>query len=91
MTSHTRRPAWRHTESSLAQKASAHGAVKVSSEIVKSTGEPVMTDGIYPMMQLLDAEYLDVDAEFGETDQRETFALAHDTMTKIGSKVRAHL
>ena len=59
---------------------------------MKSMGEPVMADGIYPMMQLLDEEYLGVDAEFGGIDQRKTFALANDTLTKaLGFKTRAHL
>ncbi|KAL8888249.1 MAG: hypothetical protein Q9192_006209 [Flavoplaca navasiana] len=51
-----------------------------------------MADGIYPMMQLLDEEYLGVDAEFGGIDQRKTFALGNDTITKaMGFKTRAHL
>ena len=76
----------------LSKRVSVHDAVKASSEIVKSTGDPVMADGIYPMMQLLDEEYLGVDAEFGGIDQRKTFALANDTMTKaMGFKARAHL
>ena len=59
---------------------------------MKSMGEPVMADGIYPMMQLLDEEYLGVDAEFGGIDQRKTFALANDTLAKaLGFKTRAHL
>lgn len=76
----------------LSKRVSVHDAVKASSEIVKSMGEPVMADGLYPMMQLLDEEYLSVDAEFGGIDQRKTFALANDTMTKaLGFKTRAHL
>ncbi|EHL01932.1 Nucleotidylyl transferase [Glarea lozoyensis ATCC 20868] len=75
----------------LSKKVSIHDATKASSEIVKSMGEPVMADGIYPMMQLLDEEYLDADAEFGGIDQRKTFVLANDTMHKMNFKTRAHL
>ena len=76
----------------LSKRVSVHDAVKASSEIVKSMGEPAMADGIYPMMQLLDEEYLGVDAEFGGIDQRKTFALANDTLNKaLGFKTRAHL
>ncbi|KAL8657466.1 MAG: hypothetical protein Q9226_001895 [Calogaya cf. arnoldii] len=76
----------------LSKRVSVHDAVKASSEIVKSTGDPVMADGLYPMMQLLDEEYLGVDAEFGGIDQRKTFALANDTITKaMGFKTRAHI
>lgn len=45
-----------------------YDAVKASSEILKSMGKPVIADGIYPIMQLLDEEYLSVDAEFGSID-----------------------
>lgn len=76
----------------LSKRVSVHDAVKASSEIFKSMGEPSMADGIYPMMQLLDEEYLGVDVEFGGIDHRKTFALANDTMTKaLGFKTRAHL
>ena len=76
----------------LSKRISVHDAVKASSEIVKSMGEPVMADGVYPMMQLLDEEYLGADAELGGTDQRKTFALANDALTKsLGFKTRAHL
>ncbi|KAF2814236.1 Nucleotidylyl transferase [Mytilinidion resinicola] len=75
----------------LSKRVSIHDAIKASSEIVKSTGEPVMADGMYPMMQLLDEEYLDVNAEFGGLDQRKTFALANGAMPRLGLKVRAHL
>jgi len=76
----------------LSKRISVHDAVKASSEIVKTMGEPSMADGLYPMMQLLDEEYLGVDAEFGGIDQRKTFVLANDTITKaLGFKTRAHL
>lgn len=76
----------------LSKRISVHDAVKASSEIVKSMGEPVMADGLYPMMQLLDEEYLGADAEFGGVDQRKTFALANDRIEKaLGFKTPAHL
>jgi tyrosyl-tRNA synthetase len=75
----------------LSKKLSIPDAIKASSETVKTMGEPVMADGVYPMMQLLDEEYLDVDAEFGGIDQRKTFIFANDTMHKMGFKTRAHI
>jgi tyrosyl-tRNA synthetase len=75
----------------LSKKFSVHDAIKAGSEIFKTTGEPAMADGVYPMIQLLDEEYLDVDAEIGGIDQRKTFALANDTMGKMGLETRAHL
>lgn len=76
----------------LSKRISVHDAVKASSEIVKTMGEPSMAEVIYSMMQLLDEEYLGVDAQFGGIDQRKTFVLADDTITKaLGFKARAHL
>ncbi|KKA29699.1 hypothetical protein TD95_004465 [Thielaviopsis punctulata] len=75
----------------LSKKVSVHDALRASSEIVKIMGEPCMADGLYPLMQLLDEEYLDVDAEFGGLDQRKIFGLSHDAMPKLGFKNRCHL
>ncbi|KAK4208072.1 putative tyrosyl-tRNA synthetase, cytoplasmic [Rhypophila decipiens] len=75
----------------LGKRVSIHDAIKASSEVVKSSGDPCMADGTYPLMQVLDEEYLDVDAQFGGLDQRKIFALANDTIHKLGYKVRAHL
>ncbi|KAM7214068.1 tyrosine--tRNA ligase, cytoplasmic [Rhypophila decipiens] len=61
----------------LGKRVSIHDAIKASSEVL--------------LMQVLDEEYLDVDAQFGGLDQRKIFALAHDTIHKLGYKVRAHL
>ena len=76
----------------LSKRVSVHDTIKASSEIVKYTGEPIIADGIYPMMQLLDKEYLGANAEFGGIDQRKTFALSNNSIAKtIGFKTRAHL
>lgn len=71
------------TRISVAQKAGA--------EVVKQTDDPTLGGLIYPLMQALDEEYLDVDAQFGGVDQRKIFAFARENLPKIGYKVRAHL
>ena len=45
----------------------------------------------YPIMQCLDEQYLDVDAQFGGVDQRKIFALAKEILPKVGFRERAHL
>ena len=76
----------------LSKKVSMRDAEKACSEVVKSMGnQRSMGDGLYPLMQCLDEEYLGVDAQFGGVDQRKIFALAHDTAPKMGWKPRAHL
>jgi tyrosyl-tRNA synthetase len=71
------------TRISVAQKAGA--------EVVKQTDDPTLGGLIYPLMQALDEQYLDVDAQFGGVDQRKIFTFAIENLPKIGYKVRAHL
>jgi tyrosyl-tRNA synthetase len=71
------------TRISVAQKAGA--------EVVKQTDDPTLGGLIYPLMQALDEEYLDVDAQFGGVDQRKIFTFAIENLPRIGYKVRAHL
>ncbi|KAI1642040.1 tyrosine tRNA ligase [Daldinia loculata] len=71
------------TRISVAQKAGA--------EVVKQTSDPYLGGLTYPLMQALDEEYLDVDAQLGGLDQRKIFTFALENLPKIGYKVRAHL
>ncbi|OBT44456.1 tyrosyl-tRNA synthetase [Pseudogymnoascus sp. WSF 3629] len=71
------------TRISVAQKAGA--------EVVKQTDDPTLGGLIYPLMQALDEQYLDVDAQFGGVDQRKIFTFAMENLPRIGYKVRAHL
>ncbi|KAI0148158.1 tyrosine tRNA ligase [Hypoxylon sp. NC0597] len=71
------------TRISVAQKAGA--------EVVKQTSDPFLGGLTYPLMQALDEEYLDVDAQLGGLDQRKIFTFALENLPKIGYKVRAHL
>jgi len=71
------------TRISVAQKAGA--------EVVKQTDDPTLGGLIYPLMQALDEQYLDVDAQFGGVDQRKIFTFAIENLPRIGYKTRAHL
>lgn len=66
-------------------------AQKAGAEVVKQTDDPTLGGLIYPLMQALDEEYLDVDAQFGGVDQRKIFTFAKENLPKINYKVRAHL
>ena len=70
---------------------SGHDATKAGSEVVKQTEAPPLSSQIYPVMQALDEEYLDVDAQFGGVDQRKMFTLAVECLPRIGYRKRAHL
>lgn len=66
-------------------------AQKAGAEVVKQTDDPTLGGLIYPLMQALDEQYLDVDAQFGGVDQRKIFTFALENLPKIGYRVRAHL
>ncbi|CZT47222.1 probable tyrosyl-tRNA synthetase [Rhynchosporium secalis] len=66
-------------------------AQKAGAEVVKQTDDPTLGGLIYPLMQALDEQYLDVDAQFGGVDQRKIFTFAMENLPKIGYRVRAHL
>ncbi|RMD42811.1 hypothetical protein DV735_g2323, partial [Chaetothyriales sp. CBS 134920] len=75
----------------LSSLVSEHDAKKAGAEVVKQSENAPLSGLIYPLMQALDEQHLGVDAQFGGVDQRKIFALATDTLDKVGYKVRAHL
>ncbi|TBU03159.1 tyrosine--tRNA ligase [Hamiltosporidium tvaerminnensis] len=64
---------------------------KAGTEVVKQVSNPLLSSLIYPLMQALDEEYLDVDAQFGGVDQRKIFTFAMKYLPQLGFKKRAHL
>ncbi|KAI4778984.1 tyrosyl-tRNA synthetase [Aureobasidium sp. EXF-3400] len=70
---------------------SSHDAKRAGAEVVKQTDSAPLSALIYPIMQCLDEQYLDVDAQFGGVDQRKIFALAKEILPKVGFRERAHL
>ncbi|KAF2795466.1 tyrosyl-tRNA synthetase [Melanomma pulvis-pyrius CBS 109.77] len=75
----------------LTSIVSEHDAKRAGAEVVKQTENAPLSGLIYPLMQSLDEQYLDVDVQFGGVDQRKIFALAKEVLPKIGYKERAHL
>ena len=75
----------------LSTSVSGHDASKAGSEVVKQVEAPPLSSQIYPLMQALDEEYLDVDAQFGGVDQRKIFTLAAEVLPRVGFQKRAHL
>ncbi|KAG0440018.1 putative tyrosine--tRNA ligase, cytoplasmic [Dictyocoela muelleri] len=64
---------------------------KAGAQVVKQIDDPLMSSLIYPMMQALDEEYLNVDAQFGGVDQRKIFTYAMKHLPILGYKKRIHL
>lgn len=75
----------------LSSVVTEHDAKKAGAEVVKQVENAPLSGLIYPLMQALDEQHLGVDAQFGGVDQRKIFALAQETLPKIGYKERAHL
>lgn len=75
----------------LASITSERDSKKAGAEVVKQTENAPLSGLLYPLMQALDEQYLDVDVQFGGVDQRKIFALAKEALPKLGYKERAHL
>lgn len=70
---------------------SVNDAKRAGAEVVKQTDNPMLGGLVYPLMQMLDEEYLEVDAQIGGVDQRKIFVHALETLPRLGYKPRAHL
>lgn len=75
----------------LSSVVTEHDAKRAGAEVVKQVDNAPLSGLIYPLMQALDEHHLGVDAQFGGVDQRKIFALAQETLPKVGYKERAHL
>ena len=70
----------------------AHAEISVSeakhasAEVVKQSDNPKITNLMYPTLQSLDEEYLDVDCQFGGIDQRKIFVHSRNILPSMGYK-----
>jgi tyrosyl-tRNA synthetase len=71
--------------------ASIHDAKKAASEVVKIKDNPKLSGVIYPLMQVLDEEYLKVNAQFGGMDQRKIMVFARENLPKLGYSPRIEI
>ncbi|KAF4625138.1 hypothetical protein G7Y89_g13034 [Cudoniella acicularis] len=75
----------------LCSLVSEHEAKKAGAEIVKQSDNAPLSGLLYPILQVLDEQYLNVDAQFGGLDQRTLFTAAKDWLPKVGCRQCAHL
>ena len=75
----------------LMGKLSLHDAIKSGAEVVKQNDNPKMASLLYPGLQALDEQFLNVDAQFGGIDQRKIFMMADKYLPQLGYKKRIHL
>ncbi|KAK4687343.1 phosphoribosylaminoimidazole-succinocarboxamide synthase, partial [Tremellales sp. Uapishka_1] len=71
----------------VTNKAAEHAGA----DVVKESDSPLMSSLLYPGLQSLDEQYLDVDFQFGGVDQRKIFMYAAHYLPKLGYSKRAHL
>lgn len=75
----------------LISQTTLHDAKKAGAEVVKQSSDPLIGSLLYPLLQALDEEYLDCDAQFGGVDQRKIFTYAEKYLPQIGYTKRIHL
>jgi len=75
----------------LISQTTLHDARKAGAEVVKQMSDPLIGSLLYPLLQALDEEYLDCDAQFGGVDQRKIFIYAEKYLPQIGYTKRIHL
>lgn len=75
----------------LSSFVSVHDATKAASEVVKMGKNPKVSGLIYPLMQVVDEQYLGVDAQLGGVDQRKIMVLARETLPKLGYNMRIEI
>ncbi|MBW0501577.1 hypothetical protein O181_041292 [Austropuccinia psidii MF-1] len=75
----------------LASLVSERDARKAGSEVVKESDTPPLSGLLYPLLQALDEQYLDVDFQFGGIDQRKIFTFAELYLPRLGYAKRIHL
>jgi len=67
---------------------SVHDCKKAASDVVKFGDNPKLSGLIYPIMQAIDEQYLNVDIQYGGIDQRKILMFARENLPKIGYKPR---
>lgn len=75
----------------LSNIVSQNDAKRAGADVVKQVANPLLSGLIYPLMQALDEQHLDCDAQFGGVDQRKIFVLAEENLPSLGYKKRGHL
>ncbi|WFD29780.1 tyrosine--tRNA ligase [Malassezia sp. CBS 17886] len=75
----------------LAAMVTEHDAKKAGAEVVKQVASPLLSGLLYPGLQALDEQFLEVDFQFGGVDQRKIFTFAEQYLPKLGYVKRSHL
>lgn len=75
----------------VSTEASINDCKRAAAEVVKFGENPKLCGLIYPIMQALDEEYLQVNIQYGGVDQRKILMFAREFLPKIGYKARIEI
>ena len=77
----------------MSSNTSVRDAKRAAAEVVKNVeGDNAKLSGLlYPLLQAVDEQYLEVDAQLGGVDQRKIMVLARENLEKIGYNPRIEL
>ncbi|MCK9595565.1 tyrosine--tRNA ligase [Candidatus Pacearchaeota archaeon] len=85
------KPEYMYDVLEMSSHVSVHDATKAASDVVKMGDNPKLSGIIYPIMQAMDEQYLDVDCQLGGTDQRKIMVMARENLPKIGYNARIEI
>lgn len=85
------KPEYMYDVLKMSSNVSVHDATKAASDVVKMGDNPKLSGIIYPIMQAVDEQYLEVDCQLGGTDQRKIMVLARENLPKIGYNPRIEI
>ncbi|HTY43672.1 MAG TPA: tyrosine--tRNA ligase [Patescibacteria group bacterium] len=85
------KPEYMYDVLQVSSLASIHDLKKAASEVVKFGDNPKLSGLIYPIMQMMDEQYLEADVQYGGADQRKIFMFAREYHEKIGYKPRIEI
>lgn len=77
----------------LSSTVSVRDSRKAAADVVKNVEKDSakLAGLIYPLMQAVDEQYLEVDCQLGGTDQRKIMVLARENLPKIGYNPRVEI
>lgn len=68
----------------MASICSVNDCRRAATEVVKMGENPALGGLVYPIMQALDEQYLEVDIQFGGLDQRKILMFARENLPRMG-------
>ncbi len=85
------KPEYNYDVLRVASMNSVNDCKRAAAEVVKFGDNPKTGGLIYPIMQALDEQYLDVDVQFAGIDQRKILMFARENLPKLGYDARIEI